>query len=54
MSLIPYVYCYYSFYYLLLFNGLLLDSSESAFPARIVFSYCIKVSKGFGHCYVFS
>nr|DAN11376.1 MAG TPA: alpha-amylase [Caudoviricetes sp.] len=37
--------------YLLLFNGLLLDSSESAFPARIVFPYYIKVSKGFGYYY---
>lgn len=38
----------------LLLLGLLLDSSENAFPARIDFPYCIKASKGFRYCYVFS
>ena len=39
---------------ILLLLGLLLDSSENAFPARIDFPYCIKASKGFRYCYVFS
>lgn len=38
----------------LLLLGFIVDSSESAFPARINFPYCIKASKGFRYCYVFS
>lgn len=38
----------------LLLLGFIVDSSENAFPARIDFPYCIKASKGFRYCYVFS